>query len=156
MNDIIYRIKYKRGEFEVEVQGDKDWVEKKFKELAQQAGIEKAPSVAAMGERAQEGEGLPDSLVDLLLAKGNPSTHTDITMVWSYWLSKKKGLPCYNVNDIEDCYFEARIPRPSNTHQFMNENQGKGLLMPTPEKKDGKKAWIITRTGEEYVEQMNQ
>lgn len=33
MGETNYRIKYRKGDFEIEIEGDKDWVEKEFKEL---------------------------------------------------------------------------------------------------------------------------
>ncbi|MCP8309424.1 MAG: hypothetical protein H3Z53_09965 [archaeon] len=147
MNEINYRIKYRKGDFEVEVQGDKEWVEKKFKELAE-------GKVVAPEAPTPEVKVLPTSLVEFIKAKGNPSEHTDIAILFSYWLHKKEKMGSYNKDDIEKCYTEARITKPMNITDVMNRLQGKGYLMPAPEKKDNKKAWVITRSGEEYVEQM--
>jgi len=146
-NETNYRLKYRKGDFEVDVQGDKTWVENKFKELTEGKliGLEELPP---------ETKGLPTSLVEFIRAKGNPSKHPDITIVFSYWLHKKEEMSSYNVDDIEKCYDETRISKPKNIGDLMNRVQGKGYLMPASEKKEGKKAWVITRTGEEYVEQM--
>lgn len=142
MSETNYRIKYKKGDFEVDVQGDKAWVETKFKELT-------AGKVINEGERPGM-EVLPGSLVEFLKAKGSPIEHNDIVLGFSYWLSKKKGFTSYNAKDIEDCYVEARISKPANINDAMNANQGKGYLM-TTEKKDRRKAWIITQSGEKLV-----
>lgn len=147
MNDTNYRIKYRKGDFEVEVQGDKDWVEKKFKELTE-------GKVVAPEATTPKVEGIPTSLVEFVKAKGNPSGHNDIAIIFSYWLHKKQNMSSYNKVDIERCYSEARIPKPANITDVMNKNQGKGYLMPATEKKDKKKAWVITGSGEDYVEQM--
>ena len=39
MSVIEYRIKVKRGDFELEVQGDKEWVESKYNELIAEKGL---------------------------------------------------------------------------------------------------------------------
>ena len=74
-------------------------------------------------------------------------------MVFSYWLSKAKGMGSYHSGDIEQCYLDALIAKPRNTNDVMNANQKKGYLIQTPNK-DGKKAWRISPSGEKYIEGM--
>lgn len=148
MSETNYRLKYRKGDFEVEVQGDKGWVEKKFKELTEQ-------KVSIPEVTTPEGKALPMSLVEYVRAKGNPDGHSDLSMIFAYWLHHKRKMSSYNSIDIGNCYSEARITPPKNIPDTMNKNQGKGYLMTASEKKDGRKAWVITHpTGEEYVEQM--
>lgn len=144
MTETGYRIKYRKGDFEIEFQGDKEWVEKKFKELTGEKVVEPIALVA---------KALPDSLVEFLKMKGNPKEHNDITIIFSYWLFYKESMSAYNIDDIAKCYDEARIAKPKNITDTMNKLQAKGYLKPVGEK-DGKKAWMITRTGGEYVEKM--
>jgi len=147
MNDINYRIKVRKGDFEVEVQGDKDWVEGKFKELTtQEVAISIAKEVA--------GKGMPATLGEFLDLKGNPSKHTDSVAIFAYWLFQVEKMATFNVQDILDCYNKTRKPKPSNVNQIINQNVTSHIFAEAPEKKDGLKAWVITRTGEEYVEQM--
>lgn len=143
MTEASYRVRYKKGDFEIELQGDKEWVEKKFIEFIEGRIVE--PNVSA--------KMLSESLVEFLKSKGDPKEHIDRIIVFSYWLFHKENIESYNVDDIERCYDEARITKPSNINAFMNELQAKGFLK-TAGMKDGKKAWVITRTGEEYVEKM--
>jgi hypothetical protein len=158
MSEANYRIRYRKGDFEVEVQGDKVWVEGKFKELSEgKIVVSKAVATEAITTEAAtpQVEELPTSLAEFVKAKGNPSGHTDLTIVFSYWLHHKEKMSSYNKTDIEKCYSESRIPKPANITDLMNKNQKKGYLMPPPEeKKDKKKAWVITKTGEECVEHM--
>lgn len=147
MSETSYRIRYRKDNFEVEVQGDKEWVEKKFKELTEDKTI--APQTIV-----SKAEVLPTSLVEFIKNKGNPSSHTDIAIIFSYWLHKKEKIGSYNKDDIENCYTVARITKPKNVSDVMNRLQAKGYLMPANQKKDNKKAWIITKSGEEYVEQL--
>jgi hypothetical protein len=158
MDDANYRIKYKKRDVEIEVQGDKAWVEKKFKELTERKmAIPEAitPEESSTHSTKALAEELPASLVELIKSKGNPSGHTDLALIFSYWLHHKEKMNSYNKIDIENCYSEARITKPTNATDIMNKNQKKGYLMlPTEKLKDGKKAWVITQTGEEYIEQM--
>jgi len=146
MTETSYKIRYRKGDFEIELQGDKDWVEEKFKEFIEGKIVE----LAALTTKAKT---LPDSLVEFLKSKGDPKEHTDRITIFSYWLFHKENLKSYNVDDIERCYDETRIAKPTNINAFMNDLQAKGYLKLAGEK-DGKKAWVITRTGEEYVEKM--
>ena len=149
--DNSFRIRIKKGDFEIEVQGDKKWVEEKLKELMK-IEITSPSSLSVLPSPIPSG--LPDSIVEFLKLKGNPNTHTEITMIFSYWLTKKEKTKIFNFLDIERCYEEALISKPANITDVMNANQRKGYLRASPEKKDGKKAWIMTLTGERYVEQM--
>jgi len=147
MNETDYRIKYRKGDFEVEVQGDKDWVEKKFAELT-------SKEIAIKGAKVLRIEGMPGTLGEFLDMKGNPKKHTDISVVFAYWLLKVDKMKSFNVENIEKCYDLTRQTKSSNIHVTMTTNVQRHVFGEAKEKKDGKKAWVITRKGEEYVEQM--
>lgn len=148
LNDIEYRIRLRKGDFEIEVQGDKDWVEKKFEELK----TEKI-SIAEVKE-AEKPKGMPETLGEFLGLKGNPQKHTDTVAVFGYWLFKVEKIESFTVKDIVRCYDRTRKPKPSNSNQIINQNVATHIFAEAAEKKDRYKAWVITRTGEEYVEQM--
>jgi hypothetical protein len=157
MSDANYRIRYKKGDFEVEVQGDKAWVEGKFEELKKEMPPKASlPSPSGSQTPAPPTTGdatLSGSLVEFIKAKGDPSKHTDRMVLFAYWLFKKENMSSYNIPDIINCYDVTRIPKPVNASDIMNYIQGQGFVT-VKEEKDGKKAWIITTTGEKYVEQM--
>lgn len=147
MSTIEYKIRVKRGDFEVEVQGDKDWVETKYKELM-------TVKISIPVPEGFETENMPETLGEFLDLKGNPSKHTDSVAVFAYWLFKVENMPTFNVQDILGCYDKTRKVKPSNVNQIINQNVASHLFADAPEKKEGLKAWVITRKGEEYVEQM--
>lgn len=147
MVDMNYRIRLRKGDFEVEVQGDKEWVENKFKELTT-----KEFSIASVVE--SKTTDLPETLGEFLDQTGNPRKHTDAVAVYAFWLFRVDGMQSFNVKDIVSCYDRTRKTKPSNPNMIINQNVATHLFAEAPEKKDGYKAWIITRKGEEYVEQM--
>lgn len=147
MNNITYKMKFRKGDFEIEVQGDKEWVEVKFKELISEDFRASLPMELIKGE-------MPETLVEFLDSKGNPKKHTDVVAVYAYWLFKKEGFQSFNVKDIIDCYDKTRRVKSKNPNQIINANVASHIFAEAKERKDGLKAWIITRTGEEYVEKM--
>lgn len=146
VSETNYRIRYRKGDFEVELQGDKEWVEKKFKEFVKSKTVVSEVTVT-------QAKVLPDSLVEFLRSKGNPRSHIDRAVIFSHWLFYKEKMKSYNIDDIAKCYDEARITKPKNLTDTMNKLQAKGYVKPEGEK-DNKKAWVITQSGEEYVENM--
>ncbi len=158
MSDTNYRIRYKKGDFEVEVQGDKAWVEGKFEELKKDItpkaplsgpSVSKTPAPPTIDDATLSG-----SLVEFIKAKGEPSKHTDRMVLFAYWLFKKENMSYYNITDIINCYDKTRIPKPANPSDIMNQIQEQGFITTVKDEKDGKKAWIITTTGEKYAQQM--
>lgn len=147
MTDIPYRIKLKKGDFEIEVQGDKLWVENKFKELT-------AKEIGIAGAREALPRGMPETIGEFLDQKGDPQKHTEVVAVFAYWLFKVEKMESFNVKDIVECYNKTRKVKPSNPNQIINTNVASYLFAEAEEKKDGYKAWVITRTGEEYVEKL--
>lgn len=148
MSETNYRIKYRKGDFEVDVQGDKAWVEAKFKELTSGKFVRETEVAEA------EKVALPSSLAEFLREKGSPSRHTDLVTIFGYWLFHKRSIRVFNRIDIEACYSDARIPESTNTAQIINRVQAAGHFRREEERKDKKIAWTITPTGEKYVEQM--
>lgn len=147
MSEANYKIRFKKGDLEIEVQGDKEFVSSKFEELM------KSKITSEMIAETKKVKGLPTSLAEFVKIKGSPKGYNDLTVVFAYWLFKKENMERFNAKDIENCYSLARIPKPANISDTMNKNQRKGFLMRAG-KKDEKIAWSITRSGEEYVEKM--
>jgi hypothetical protein len=147
MVEVPYRIRVKKGDFEVEVQGDKDWVEKKFKELTAES--------SSIGKKMEiQNTDIPQTLGEFLDQKGNPQKHTDVVAVYAFWLFRVEKMNSFNVRDIILCYEKTRKTKPSNPNTIINQNVKTHLFADAPERKDGYKAWIITRTGEEYVKEL--
>jgi hypothetical protein len=158
MSEANYRIRYKKSDFEIEVQGDKAWVEEKFEQLKKDILSKTAIPDSSSSQTTTpliEGTTLPGSLVEFITEKGNPRGHQNRALLFAYWLFKRENMASYNYMDIEKCFDETRLPKPANITDVMNRLQAQGLVTTTADK-DSRKAWVITATGERNVEQMNE
>lgn len=75
------------------------------------------------------------------------------TLIIAYYLEKYENMLSVNVDDLAKYLRLAKEPVPSNLNDKINMNIRKGHVAEAEEKKDGKKAWYLTSTGENYVEQ---
>lgn len=142
-----YRIRIRKGEFEVEVQGDKQWVEQKFEELTSE---EKQTTFTLSTSEGQT----PKTLGEFLEMKNNPQKHTELVAVYAYWLLKAEKQQSFNVKDILLCYDMTRRGKPKNANQIINTNIESNLFAPASDNKDGYKAWFLTHKGEEFVKNL--
>lgn len=91
------------------------------------------------------------SAKEFLLSK-KPSSAVDKTLALAYYLERIEQLNSFNINDIEDVFQAAREKSPANLNDMINKNIMKGYIMEAREQKDAKKAWVLTSTGERFVE----
>lgn len=83
----------------------------------------------------------------------DPKDGTEMVLYFGYYLEKYKGVSCFNLSDLKDCYMNAKERQPPNINDKVNLNIRKGFMMEAQEKKNNSKAWILTRKGEEFVKQ---
>ena len=76
----------------------------------------------------------------------------DKTIALAYYLEHIEQANSFNANDVANTFQAARENAPANLNDMINKNIGKGYLMESREQKDGKKAWVLTATGEKFVE----
>jgi hypothetical protein len=86
------------------------------------------------------------------IIKHAPENDVQRTLVIAGYLEKEKDYSSFNIDDIKQGFRQARIPQPSNANDKVNMNISKGYLMEDEAKKDNKKAWVLTVTGESAVE----
>jgi len=67
-------------------------------------------------------------------------------------LENQEGLASFNVGDLDRVFRLAREKLPKNLNDAVNKNISRGLLMEAAERKDSRKAWHLTSTGERFVE----
>ncbi len=90
------------------------------------------------------------SLKELIISKA-PSNAVQTTLTVGYYLENYDGVSPFNASDIEQGFRAARETVPPNINDKANQCVKNGYFMVEKDKKDSKKAWIVTRTGEELV-----
>ena len=81
------------------------------------------------------------------------SKHSNVVMAIAYYLYTQ-GLEPFNVNDVKAMYDNARLTPPKNLNDTINKCAKRGLLIECKEKKDGLKAWKISKDGIDFVESL--
>jgi predicted nucleotidyltransferase component of viral defense system len=154
MLEAQYLMRYKKGDLEIEVQGDKAFVEEKFRELLElkPKGTGKE-TIISTGIQPQIETGRKVSLSEFFNSK-NPKSHGDKILVFGYYLEKIMNESSFNLAEIERCYMQSRMPKTKNFRPYITQLIRDGFLMDAEEKKDSKKAWILTDSGIKYVEEL--
>lgn len=153
MLETNYLLRYKKGDLEIEVQGDKTFVEEKFKELLDFKQVVQKETPVSTQIQSLDESGKRISLSEFLKTKTLKS-HGDKILAFSYFLEKAKGDTSFNLDDIEACYKEARLPKTKNFGTYITQLIRNGYLTEEKEKKDNKKAWSLTASGLQYVEKL--
>ncbi len=83
----------------------------------------------------------------------NLSDDVKRTLAIAYWLDYFEKMESFSSADIQDGFRAARFKLPSNVNDKINMNVKNGHLAEEKKKKDGKKAWYVTNSGAEYVEE---
>jgi hypothetical protein len=134
------RIKVRVGETEIEVEGSEEFVRATIQNLT-----EEFIPVREKGGLVSPPTPIQYSLAEFLKKKAAKS-HVDRALIFACYLLSK-GEKEFNSDDIEKCYREAMEPLPANVNDVLNQLQARGLVMPAPSLKDGKKTWTVTSSG---------
>lgn len=92
------------------------------------------------------------SVKEFLLTK-KPADNVQRTLTIGYYLEHFESMDRFNVRDLTDGFRSAKEPPPININDKVNMNIRKGYMMETKEKKDKSKAWVLTNSGEKFVEE---
>lgn len=88
------------------------------------------------------------------LTRYNPKSDVIRVLVLGNYLETEENIESFNAKDLKECFLKAKEKIPSNISDKIYKNIKGGFLMDATEKKGGMKAYIITRTGEEYLEKL--
>ena len=80
-----------------------------------------------------------------------PTNDVAKTLAIAYYLEKYEGVASFNVDDIARCFQLAKEPAPENINDKINMNIRKGHIAEAKEKKNGKKAWFVSNSGEQFL-----
>jgi hypothetical protein len=151
----LYRLRFRQGESEFDLEGDKRFVLSTYQELKETLGLAAPSRPVLVGEtKAVRGPALktavgksasPREFIDRYGLK----RHMDIVLAFGYFLERMRNLKSFTGADINTCYYESKM-EPSNTSQMIINNIKKGFIMQS-HKAGSKKGYTLTRTGEEFV-----
>jgi len=96
-------------------------------------------------------EGKKLSIKEFMLTK-NQTDDVQKTLVIGYYLEHFEGMDKFNAKDLAEGFRSAKEPLPGNVNDKVNSNIGKGYMMAAKEKKDKFKAWVLTNSGEKFIE----
>lgn len=107
---------------------------------------------ASTGERPAEARTNPKklSLKEFLLERP-PTTDIQRTLAIGYFLENKTGMTAFTRGDLEKGYADAKESSPSNIGMNIQRCIKHGHLMEAENNKDGKVAYVVTRSGEQFV-----
>lgn len=91
------------------------------------------------------------SIKEFLLTK-NIDNDVKRTLALAYFMEKFESIKSFNTDDLKKYYQLAKHPLPLNPNDKVNQGIKGGFLMETETKKDSKKSWTLTSTGEKIVE----
>lgn len=90
------------------------------------------------------------SLKEFLLDT-RPSNANQMTLAIAFYLEHHEGVTPVNAADLERGFRAAREAVPTNINDQANKCVKYGYFMEHGEKKNGTKAWQVTRTGDDTV-----
>lgn len=90
---------------------------------------------------------------EFLLEK-KPSGEVQKTLMLCYYIEHTIGLTPFNIDDLNKVFKLAKEVVPSNLNDKINKNIDKGYLVEDGAKKDSKKAWHLTASGENFINQI--
>src|SRR5262245_36827647 len=114
-------------------------VEKRMAEL-------EAKCLQDQPEKKKDGNSKPLTIKEFILSK-RPSNDVERTLAIAYFLERFVGLTSFNIDDLSHHFQLAKESIPGNINDKVNLNIKKGHLAEAREKKDKKKAWIVTNSG---------
>lgn len=91
------------------------------------------------------------SIKEFLITK-DISDDVKRTLAVAYFLEHEEKLGSVNTDDLKKAFQLAKSPLPTNINDKVNINIRNGHMMEAAEKKESKKAWVLTATGESFVE----
>lgn len=113
-------------------------------------GFEESPDPAAETALAAP----PDTGVQIaeFLAAVRADSHPNRVAAIAYYHHKRQPNRGVTTRDLQDAYQRARAKRPQNFPDVIASCVRRGYLVEGA-KRDGMKSWVITRSGEQHVEQ---
>jgi hypothetical protein len=113
--------------------------------------IEAGTKSAADDKTAARVSGKKLSIREFLL-KHPPTTDVQRTLAVGYYLETHESMGSFTRADLEKGYRDAKHTLPSNMSMNIKQCIKAGNMMEANEKKDNKSAYVVTSTGEQFVQ----
>ena len=154
-----YRIRLVKPDLEFEAEGDKTFVLEMLDRF-EGASPKDDKGKKRIGAAPKEPERVRFRPNDKSLSVGEfirqlgMKKHTDIVLALGYYLEKFSGAENFTPADINSLYYDAKM-ESSNTSQMIIQNIKRGRIMEAKSKDakaKGRKSYVLTRTGEAFIE----
>jgi len=155
MAGLTYRIRIVKPDFEFEAEGNKAFVMdmlKRFEGGVPTSGTSSKTEKKRPAKDLHKTTGKPLSVGEFIRQVGTKK-HTESVLAFGYYLEKYTGANEFTAADINSCYYDAKM-EVSNTSQMIIHNIRSQRMMEAKKKRGdkGRKAYVLTRTGEEFIE----
>lgn len=97
-------------------------------------------------------ENKKDLSIREFLNQKKPKGDVQKTLTIGYFFEQYKNMKSMNIGDFIQGYKNAKEPTPNKLNDKIYKNCKKGHMMEADNKKDNKKAWVLTNDGEKFVE----
>jgi hypothetical protein len=156
-----YRIRVCHGGSEIEVEGDKDFVLQTYEKLNEDLFDGVLESASPVIQESNKGStpvsgsvksNASELSINEYIRQKNPETYPDKALVIAAY-RYKCGLREFTSADIEAGFTQALLPKSKNFNRDINANKKKGFMAESGNTIEGRKAFYVTSTGLDYVEQ---
>ena len=146
-------LKLTLGSFSVEVSGPEEYAERKFQELIAtyltSTLRSQAPEPSAVIAVEQGGKKLSAAE---FLKKVEHKNQQDRAVALGYYLERMASQPSFTTAELDALGSESKHPF-ANVSESVSRLVARGLMMSAGEK-EGRRAYALTASGEEYIESM--
>jgi hypothetical protein len=105
----------------------------------------------AAGGKAPAGASTKKTSIKEYLLEHPPTTDIQRTLAIGHFLENHAGMASFSKPDLEKGYSDAKETPPSNISVNIRHCIKQGHMMEADEKKNNKTAYVVTRSGEQFV-----
>jgi len=113
--------------------------------------IETGSANAGGGQKAAARVAMKKLSIKEFLLESPPTTDIQRTLAVGYFLETHAGMASFTRADLEKGYSDAKESTPSNISVNIKHCIKQGHMMEAEERKDNKTAYVVTRSGEQFV-----
>lgn len=143
-----YKIKIREGNYEFEIEGDKEFVELYYTKIKEDFLKNGVVERIVLNEEVSNLKLKNLSMIDFYKLK-EPQNHNDVILVIAYWLFSMENIEEFQAStDILKQYDNIKLKKPKNIHQHIGDLKKDGLIMSGNQSGSYK----LTLDGIEFVE----